>query len=52
MNISFKIGGFLFIKLHQFMAAEVTERVLKNISAAQINHFFLQVYRYGCIFNQ
>ena len=52
LYIGFKISRFLFIKLHQFMPAEITKRVLKDIFAAEINYFFLQVYRYGCIFNQ
>ena len=47
-----EIGAFPGIELHQLVTADVAKRILKDIVALEIDDFFLEVNRDGCVFDE
>ena len=51
-DIFMKVGAFQGIELHEFVPADITKRVLKDVVAFEVDNFFLKVDGDGGVFDK
>lgn len=51
-NILLEVSSFLLVELHKLVTAQITERILKQFIAGQINDPFFQAERNGGVLQQ
>lgn len=47
-----EVGAFLCVELYQFVSADITKGVVKDIAAVEVDHFLLEVNGEGGVFDQ
>ena len=52
LDVLVEMGAFPGVELHQFVTADIAERVLKEVGAFQVDDLFLQVDGQGGVFDQ
>ncbi len=51
-DVFIKIGAFEGIKLYEFVTADITKGILKDVAAFEVDNFFLEVYGDGGVFDE